>query len=150
MNQPKSSSVPKIAGILVAVIVAGSLFIALRPKHPVSSNPTLTNTWDRRVTVSGDAGTKFQYWLNRGDTSEFRDLQVPIVIEVTVGIHSIEIRHTDASGRIELKVQSQKGETAAASLSAKDQYASLMIDENQLVWSSNVAGELKTVSHLDL
>ena len=144
MNEHKSSLVPKIAGILLLAILGVVLFFALRPKHPASSTSSDSRFWDRKVVVSGDAGTAFRYWLNREGVSEFGDRQAPAMIEISGGVRSVEIRHTDAAGTLELKVQNQNGESAMTSLTKSNEYADLIITETAVLWSL----DHKTVSQL--
>ena len=133
MNKPKSSLVPKVAAILLLAIVAGLSFFVLRPKHQASTLPS--SAWDRRISITGDAGTQVRCWLNRKGVSEFRDLKTPATLEVPEEVGSVEIRQTDASGRLELEVQNQKGQAATVSLSAKDEFADLIITDDSLLWS---------------
>lgn len=142
MSKPKSSLVLKVAGILLLAIVAGCLFFVLRPKSSVASIPR----WDRSITVSGDAGTQLRCWLNRKSVSEFLDLQAPTTINIPNDIGSVEIRHTGTTGSFDLKIQNQKGESATASLTGKDQFATLLINEHSVVWLK----DLHTVAQLKL
>ena len=147
MNQPKSSIVPKVAAILLLAIVAACLFFVLRPKPSVVQG---ASQWDRCIIISGDAGTQLRCWLNREGVSEFHDLQAPTNISIPDQIISVEIRHTGTSGRLDLKIRNQKGESATTALTEKDQFADLFISEKTLVWSRNMTGRSETVAQLRL
>jgi hypothetical protein len=143
MNKPKSSLVPKIAVILLLAIVAGSLFFVLRPKSSVALIPS---KWDRNLTISGNAGTQLRCWLNRQGVSEFLDLQAPTTINIPSDVGSVEIRHTGITGGLDLRIQNRKGESGIASLTGKDQFATLFISEHSVVWSK----DRQTVAQLKL
>jgi hypothetical protein len=143
MDNPKSSLVPKIAVILLLAIIAGGLFFVLRPKSSVALIPS---KWDRNITISGAAGTQLRCWLNRQRASEFLDLQAPATIHIPNDVGSVEIRHTGTTGSLDLSIQNLKGESATASLTGKDQFATLFISEHRIV----LLKDLQTVAQLKL
>jgi len=147
MSDEKSSSVPKIAGpVLVVLLIGAGLFLALRPNQPNSPGASGAASWDRKIIVLGDPGTSFRYWLNRPGVSEYADRDTPAVFEVPGGVLSVEIRHTGPAGSIDLKVQNQKGEAATTSLSKSNDFADLIITEKEILWSRDG----KNISRLKL